>query len=146
MEPTFEIKIDANNISQVMGEVNSKIAKALEECGMVAETYASQHLTQELSKSPPSWYHRTGNLRNSITHIVDTEKNEMIIGTPVEYAPYVELGTGIYVAGGRRTPWGYVGNDGEVHFTRGMPPRPFIKPSIEQHIDTYEEIFKENLK
>lgn len=35
----------------------------------------------------------TGNLRNSITHEVDESEISVKIGTNVEYAPYVELGT-----------------------------------------------------
>jgi HK97 gp10 family phage protein len=36
----------------------------------------------------------TGNLRNSITY--EVEGNEGIVGTNVEYAPYVEFGTGLF--------------------------------------------------
>lgn len=35
----------------------------------------------------------TGRLRNSITYEVDKEEKETIYGSPVEYAPDVELGT-----------------------------------------------------
>jgi HK97 gp10 family phage protein len=35
----------------------------------------------------------TGRLRNSITYQVNTEEKEVVIGTPVEYAPEIELGT-----------------------------------------------------
>lgn len=145
MEPTFEIKVEQNNIKEILRLMNKNVEKALEECGMAAETFASRELTEQLRKSPKSWYKRTGVLRNSITHEVDADKKQMIIGDTAEYAVYVELGTGIYYPGGRKTPWGYVGSDGEVHFTRGMPPRPFIKPSLSKHLDKYEEILKANL-
>lgn len=36
---------------------------------------------------------RTGNLKNSITYVVDEPGKRTIIGTPVEYSIYVEKGT-----------------------------------------------------
>lgn len=40
----------------------------------------------------------TGLLRASITH--DVEGNEAVIGTNMEYAPYVEYGTGLFAEAG----------------------------------------------
>ena len=40
-----------------------------------------------------------GRLRNSITYQISKEK--ALIGTNVEYAVYVEFGTGIYAEGGK---------------------------------------------
>ena len=40
----------------------------------------------------------TGNLRNSMTH--DVEGDTGIIGTNLEYAPYVHEGTGLFAANG----------------------------------------------
>lgn len=40
----------------------------------------------------------TGNLRSSITHVVND--NVGIVGTNVEYAPYVEFGTGLFSSKG----------------------------------------------
>ena len=39
-----------------------------------------------------------GLLRNSITHYIEDNPDELVgvVGTNVEYAPYVEFGTGIY--------------------------------------------------
>mgnify|MGYP001098141866 CR=1 FL=1 len=36
---------------------------------------------------------KTGNLRNSYTYEIDLDEEKVTFGTPVEYAPYVELGT-----------------------------------------------------
>lgn len=55
----------------------------------------------------------TGNLRNSMTH--DVSGNTGVIGTNVEYAPYVEFGTGLFSSlGDGRTdvPWRYQTADG----------------------------------
>jgi len=145
MNMQFEINVLSNK-HDVMQALGDNIEKALEECGMAARRYAKQKITQELKMSPEGWYKRTGALRNNINYAVDTKAGTMTVGSPQEYAPYFELGTGIYTPGGRRTPWGYIGNDGEVHFTHGMPPRPFIKPAIEDHISKYRQIILANLK
>lgn len=143
----MDIKITGDNRRKVLAELEQKTQKALEECGMMAEKYASEKITKELNASPKSqWYTRTGALRNSIGHIVDTAKKIMYVGAGVHYAKYVEFGTGIYTEGGRRTSWVYKGSDGKMHFTSGMRPRPFIKPSITDHMDTYKEIIEKNLK
>lgn len=61
----------------------------------------------------------TGQLRQSITH--EVEGNTGVIGTNVEYAPYVEYGTGIYAkdGNGRQTPWSYKDSKGNWHRTVG---------------------------
>jgi HK97 gp10 family phage protein len=52
----------------------------------------------------------------------------------VQYAVYVEYGTGIYAeeGNGRQTGWIYPDRKGELHFTRGMHPHPFMRPAAEQ--------------
>ena len=40
----------------------------------------------------------TGNLGNSITYVIDGDVG--IVGTNVEYAPYVEFGTGLFSSKG----------------------------------------------
>ena len=55
----------------------------------------------------------TGALRRSInTKIYDTYG---VVGTNLEYAPYVEFGTGLFASNGdgRKTPWSYQSADGE---------------------------------
>ena len=61
------------------------IKNGLEAIGLTAETYAK--------KETPVC---TGRLRNSISHAVDGEA--VYIGSNVEYAPYVELGTSRAIA------------------------------------------------
>ena len=54
---------------------------------------------------------RTGNLRRSIESKVENNGDEIVgtIFTPLEYAPYVEYGTGLFAeSGGRKdAPWAY---------------------------------------
>ena len=64
----------------------------------------------------------TGRLRNSITHTRGEREMEEYIGTNVKYAPYVEYGT-----------------------SRGPGPRPYIRPAVEDHADTYKRIILQYL-
>ena len=77
-----------------------------------------------------------GNLRSSIRHIINRADLSVVIGTPVEYAIYVEKGTGIYAVkgDGRKTAWFYVDERGVGHWTRGQRPQPFLTPAAEDNM------------
>lgn len=126
-----------DNSDEVLEAFRQACLRALERCGMQAEGYAADNLTNQEAVD-------TGNLRNSITHRVDD--NSVYIGTNVEYAPYVELGTGKYYPGGRPTPWAYQDDKGNWHWTAGNPARPYIKPAVEDHKQTYRNIIEDELK
>lgn len=86
-----------------------------------------------------------GQLRQSITHEVDKEKMEGVIGTSVEYAPYVEIGTGIYSSEGtgRKTPWCYKDEKTDkFYWTRGQNPRPFLQPALDSNKDKINKCFE----
>ena len=80
--------------------------KALEIIGGKAESYAKKLCPVD-----------TGRLRNSITHQQYDEHTE-VIGTNVEYAPYVELGT------------------------HKQKAQPYLRPAAENHSAEYKEIIK----
>lgn len=88
----------------------------------------------------------SSHLQQSITHIVDPQEKTAYIGTNVDYAPYVELGTGRYYPGGRPTPWSYQDSDGQWHTTSGQEPQPFLKPAVEDHAQTYRNILKDEME
>ena len=83
-----------------------------------------------------------GQLRQSINHAVEGTTGE--VGTNVEYAPYVEIGTGIYSTegNGRQTPWSYQDARGEWHTTSGMAAQPFLKPALEENRGKILDCFK----
>ena len=85
----------------------------------------------------------TGNLAGKINYKVG--KNEVQIGTNVEYALYVEKGTGIYAQGGkgRKTPWVFKSSDGNFYVTRGQRAQPFLTPAAEMNIGVIRRIIKE---
>ena len=111
------------------------IMRGLEKCGLTAEGYAK--------KLCPVG---NGNLRNSITHQVDTGTQTVYIGSDLEYAPYVELGTGKYYPGGRPTPWVYQDAHGNWHYTHGNRAQPYLKPAVAGHAPQYRAILEDALK
>lgn len=126
-----------SNKDEVLKAKEEDIEKALETIGRVAERYAKELCPVD-----------TGNLRNSITHEVDMSDNSVAIGTNVEYAPYLEFGTGIYAeGGGRPTPWWYQDpKTGEWIFTHGNKPQPYIRPAIDNHLQEYKDFIKQELQ
>ena len=126
----MELKIDDNDLQKGIEDfLASKFPKVLEEgltkAGLVVESAAKQNCPVD-----------TGQLRGSINSQVETNGNsgEVVVGSGVEYAPYVEVGTGIYTAGGRKDGWYYVDASGQGHFTNGQRPQPFLKPAVESNI------------
>ena len=88
----------------------------------------------------------SGELRRSITFDVkqDTDETKGIVGTTIDYAPYVHEGTGIYAKAGngrKDVPWYYYSEkDGKLHRTYGNHPQPFLEEAVEakkQEIITY---------
>ena len=100
-----------DNSKEVSEAIKSALLKGLETCGLVAEGYAKKLAPVD-----------TGNLRNSITHDVDEVEPAAYIGTNVEYAPYVCLGT--------------------IH----MAAQPFLKPAVADHANEYLKIIENELK
>lgn len=137
--------------------------RALVRCGLEAEGYAKNLTPAD-----------TGLLRNSITFALSGESanisqysaekggekgsysgtapeatrgKSVYVGTNVEYAPYVELGTGAKnTPGGRPDPWGYVDGQGNAHHTAGQKAQPYLKPAVANHKRTYQNIIKDELE
>lgn len=124
-----------DNSSKVKSEFGEALQRGLEKCGQVAEGYAKKLCPVD-----------TGNLRNSITHMIDEQEPAAIIGTNNEYAAYVCLGTGKYADGGRPTPWVYKDAKGQFHWTAGNKAQPFLKPAVSDHAEQYRDILKKELE
>lgn len=67
-----------DNSKEVSGAIHAALLRGLEKCGLVAEGYAKKLCPVD-----------TGNLRNSITHVVDEGGDAVYIGTNSEYGAYV---------------------------------------------------------
>lgn len=85
----------------------------------------------------------TGELRRSITSKV--EGNVGIVFTPLEYAPYVEFGTGLFAetSGRKEVPWHYKDDEGEWHTTSGQHPHPFMRPALNENREHIKRVIKE---
>lgn len=133
------MKIEFNDYSdEVIKAMQEAALIALEKCGLTAEGYAKENITANKSVD-------TGNLRNSVTHQVDDGENAVYIGSNTSYAAYVELGTGKHYPGGRPTPWVYQDDEGNWHWTAGNPARPFLKPAVADHAQTYRNIIEDEM-
>lgn len=67
-----------DNSKEVSAAIKAALLRGLEKCGLVAEGYAKKLCPVD-----------TGNLRNSITHVVDEGGDAVYIGTNSEYGAYV---------------------------------------------------------
>lgn len=108
----FSVDVSSNK-DDVLKELQDKLAMALETIGLKAEGYAKGYCPVGTPESTGIPGYIGGTLRNSISHADDGEA--AYIGTNVEYAPYVELGT------------------------RYMHPRHFLKKTAENHAEEYRE-------
>lgn len=118
MEPVISVTLESN-LEEIERASEEQIAAALIAIGIAAENNAKEEITTAVYDTPESPnYVRTGRLRNSLTHLTDPQERAVYVGTNVEYAPYVELGT------------------------TKMAPRPYLRPAVTNHTAEYEELLK----
>lgn len=104
----MSITIKQNNTPKVVASIKGGVQKALEESGLIVENAAKGLCPVD-----------TGRLRNSITH--STNGNTETIGSNVEYATYVEMGTSRRKAS------------------------PYLRPGLENSMSQIEQAFKRNI-
>lgn len=122
MSVTYE-----SRVPECLRELQRKKDKILEVVGGKAESYAK--------KLCPT---KTGNLKNSITH-QQIDADSVVIGSPVEYAPFVELGHA-------QEPGRYVPAIGKRLVKSWVPAKPFLRPAIENHMDEYKNVIEQVMK
>ena len=88
-----------------------------------------------------------GELRRSITSRTENTGSNVIgvVYTPLEYAPYVEFGTGLFAEDGngrKDVPWHYQDDKGEWHSTSGMKPQPYLRPALNENAENIKRILK----
>lgn len=124
-QKTFALSVTSHRHT-IESDVTKAINRALEICGGKAETYAKKLCPVD-----------TGNLRNSITHQREGDDTELI-GTSVEYAPYVEIGH-------HQEPGRYVPAIGKRLVASYVPGKPYMAPALESHVSEYKEVFETEL-
>lgn len=86
-----------------------------------------------------------GELRRSIKS--EVKDGVGVVFTTLEYAPYVEYGTGLFAEerGRQDTPWSYKDDEGVWHSTSGMKPQPFMRPALNENREQIIRIIKEGI-
>lgn len=111
-----------DNREEYEKRLDNALKVAFKAIGLTMQQNAVIEINKAVYDTPETEsYKRTGILRSSITHTSDDRS--ATVGTNVEYAPYVEYGT-----------------------SRGMKPRPYIRPAIENHMNEYENILSTELR
>ena len=131
--------IKLNGLEDIMDSLNEVVdtenvsAALMKACALV-ERSAKQ-------KAPKD----TGELRRSITS--EVRGTEGVVFTPLEYAPYIEYGTGLFAENGGRkdVPWRYQDDKGEWHTTSGQHPMPFMRPALNDNRSKIIEILREGI-
>lgn len=157
----FEFK---SNRGKIDAELDAAIHNALELVGQVAEG--------DVAMNAPVG--DTSQLRQTIAHKVDDTEDAVYVGSTMEYAPYVEYGTGIYAEkGGRQSGWwvyaegkssGKKGHKSytyeeakqivarmraqgiDAHMTQGRKATHFMRDAIQKNQSTYAEVIARSLK
>lgn len=89
-----------------------------------------------------------GQLRQSITYEITDNGTVGVVGTNVEYAPYVHQGTGVYAVNGdgRKDRWSYKDEEGVWHSTIGQKPNPFLEQALDENRKNIITIFQKRLR
>jgi HK97 gp10 family phage protein len=135
------MSISLKGLESVLGKIDSlsdtaKVQESLGQACALVERSAKQ-------KAPKD----NGDLRRSISSVV--KDTEGIVFTPLEYAPYVEFGTGLFAEGGngrKNVPWRYKDDKGNWHKTSGQKPQPFMRPALKENRNKIIRIVKEGMK
>ena len=111
-----------DNSDLIKDALEDQVEQALIAVGITAENNAKREITRAVYDTPESpSYVRTGRLRNSLTHSVAMNEKAVYIGSNVEYAAYVELGTS------------------------RMRERPYLRPAVTNYTDEYKNLVKQAL-
>ena len=115
----IEVTLTSNK-DEILEALGEQLGQAMIAIGLTAESNAKREVNKAVYDTPESPnYKRTGRLLNSISYAVDTDEPAVYIGSNVEYAPYVELGTS------------------------KMRARPFLKPAVENYGEQYMDLLKQ---
>jgi HK97 gp10 family phage protein len=140
------IEITKDNTKEILESLDSAVERVLTMIGIKAEKYAKARCPVGTVESTGKKGYRGGTLRNSITFEVeqDEEGGTVGIGSNVEYAPYVELGTGGYFE--QPPEWeSFKSTKGSGLGGGYVHARPFLKPAIEDHISEYAKMIESEL-
>ena len=118
------------DVVSVGATINIMMASVMADGNTTIENAAKENANGAFDKP-------TGTLKRSIRAELKGT-NSVEVGTNLEYAVYVEHGTGLYAFDGvgrastpeHPIPWTYRGSDGKFYTTYGMRPKPFLIPAF----------------
>lgn len=139
----MNVEIKNDNTKQIIAAKDAAVNRALNVIGMKVEKYAKALCPVGTVESTGKKGYRGGTLRNSITHEVSGET--VTVGSNVEYAPYVELGTGPFF-----TPppeWEQFESSKGSGIGHGyVHARPYLRPAVEDHLTEFKDVILRELK
>lgn len=149
MAKGISFNIEDDNTDKIINELTSKKQVVLEMIGIKAEKYAKALCPVGTSESTGVKGYRGGTLRNSITfqvELTDTEAG-VAIGTNVEYAPFVELGT---LGGFEGLPPEWESFEAPpskgLKQGKGIKAKHFLRDAIQNHLPEYKALIESELK
>lgn len=143
------IEISQDNTKEILNALEGSAEKILTMIGIKAEKYAKALCPVGTSESTGVKGYRGGTLRNSITFNVEWEGKQagLMVGTNVEYAPFVELGT---LGGFEGLPPEWESFEASpskgIKHGKGIKARHFLRDAIQNHLDEYKTIIESELK
>lgn len=117
--------IELKGFDELVEKLNNMVSaesteKALKKACALVEAEAKKNAPKD-----------TGELRRSISSRIEGDQG--IVYTPLEYAPYVEYGTGPSNGGRTDVPWRYQDDKGNWHSTSGQKPQPYMRPALDDN-------------
>lgn len=118
-----------------------RVVNELDQVAVKAMTAILEMIKSAVKANAPT---DTGQLRNSIDYQLKAVNGRVvgIVGSPLQYALYVEFGTGEFAenGGGRKGGWVYQDPSGEWFFTWGQEPQSFMRDAFRQYKGKIKEI------
>lgn len=153
----FTIHIDLENITKGVDK-SQKVLHAIEIGLQNAFEEMKDRIIEKLSENIDKYGLGNGSLKSHM--VVEEIDDGFIISVDSDYAEYVEYGTGIV---GSNNPhpkpinwqydvnahgdegWKYIGDDGKLHWTKGMPSRPFMYDTWLWGARSFTPIFRKHI-
>lgn len=130
----MDVEVKLEGLTGILGKLASLSRAgdtAVDEALLETATLMQEHAQKTVKETA----YDTGTLFRRIA--VEKSENGYTVGTNLEYAPYVEYGTGLKgdptVPHTRRRYWRYQDENGNWHTSTGMKARPFLRPAAAKY-------------
>ena len=150
MMAKFKIETNLNDfkkqfIQATEEQIKQGVEKGLKVCASEIKQMEQRQIENTTGDGD---YTPTGQLKRSVT-IMPIQWNpygaSITVVPTASYSVFVELGTGIYVPGGRKDGWVYPIGDDQFRFTYGIPPHYFVQDAYEFYKDKAPVIIEEQI-